>query len=383
VTSYLLILALLVVFSAFFSGSEVALFSLRRSDRQLLTQSKGKRDTLLLKTLSRPGRLLATLLIGNESVNVAISSVMAGFVARFFNTGNDITNALWATLLALPVLLCLGEIGPKSIAYGKGLGWARKSVGILWLFDLLVSPIRWVVQLVSNIILGPLTKDKQHAPSKKISEEEFKVLVDAGSAEGEVNDRERRLIHKIFAFGDKTVAHVMRRREKVFALAYELPFARLVKEISTRGYSRVPIYDRTIDNIRGVLYAKDLVVASCQPTPPNRLSELLLEPFWISQTTPLETLFSIFKQGKTHMALVVNEYGTLVGIVTLEDLLEELVGDIKDERELQQSMTLKTRDTLSKKIPRNLVTHLSPKASAALKMEADIEADASMRDTES
>jgi len=317
------------------------MFSLRRSDRELLGQSDRKTDALILRVLGRPRELLATLLIGNESVNVAISAVMAGFIKNFYHSGSELKTAFVATFLALPLLLFFGEIGPKSIAYGKGLGWSRKSVRFLWLFGVIVTPVRIVVRGISGLVLGPLAGNKKdHAD---ISEEEFKVLVDAGSAEGEVNDRERRLIHNVFAFGDKTVAHAMRRRGKVFALAYELPLARLVKEIAARGYSRVPIYDRSIDNIRGVLYAKDLVIASCKQAPPNRLSDLLHEPFWIPQTTPLQSLFPIFKQGKTHMALVVDEYGTLVGIVTMEDLLEELFGDIKDERELQKSMAFKLR----------------------------------------
>tara|TARA_R110002096_G_scaffold423452_2_gene630599 strand:- start:2400 stop:3458 length:1059 start_codon:yes stop_codon:yes gene_type:complete len=345
---YVLVLGLLVVCSAFFSGTEVAMFSLRRSDRELLGQSKRKTDALILKTLSRPRELLATLLIGNESVNVAISAVMAGFIEHFYS-GSELQTAFVATFLALPLLLFFGEIGPKSIAFGKGLGWSRKSVRFLWLFGVAVTPIRIVVRGISGLVLGPLAGKKK--VDSDISEEEFKVLVDAGSAEGAVDDRERRLIHNVFAFGDKTVAEAMRRRGKVFALAYELPLARLVNEIAARGYSRVPIYDRSIDNIRGVLYAKDLVIASCKQAPPDKLSDLLHEPFWIPQTTPLQSLFPIFKKGKTHMALVVDEYGTLVGIVTMEDLLEELFGDIKDERELQKSMASQLRSPTEPVMP--------------------------------
>lgn len=324
------------------------MFSLRRSDRELLGQSERKTDALILRVLGKPRELLATLLIGNESVNVAISAVMAGFVQHFY-TGSELETAFVATCIALPVLLCFGEIGPKSIAFKKGLGWSRKAVRALWLFGLVVTPIRIVVRGISLLVLGPLAGKKRD--DSDLSEEEFKVLVDAGSAEGEVNDHERRVIHNVFAFGDKTVAEAMRRRGKVFALAYELPFARLVKEIAARGYSRVPIYDRSIDNIRGVVYAKDLVIASCKQAPPNRLADLLHEPYWVPQSTPLQNLFSVFKQGKTHMAMVVDEYGTLVGIVTMEDLLEELFGDIKDERELQKSTVSTLRAPTEPGIP--------------------------------
>jgi putative hemolysin len=324
--------------SAFFSGTEVALFSLRRSDRELLAQSKKKRDQLILAQVGSPRRLLATILIGNESVNVAISAVMAGFIGRFFHTGHEVQDALIATFLALPLLLIFGEIGPKTIAYRSALAWSRRCVRILWLFGGLVTPLRIVVRTVADLALRPLSRGKKEAQDE-LSEEEFKVLVDAGSAEGEVDDRERQLIHKVFEFGDKTVANAMQSRRKVFALAYGLPLARLHSEIAARGYSRVPIYDSNIDNIRGILYAKDLVIASCEAKPPERLSQLLHSPLFVPQTTSLERLFSIFKKGKTHMALVVNEYGTLGGIVTMEDVLEELFGEIRDERELQQQMS--------------------------------------------
>ena len=199
--------------------------------------------------------------------------------------------------------------------------------------------MRAVVRAISSVVLGPLGSKK--TGDSELSEEEFKVLVDAGSAEGEVNDRERRLIHNVFDFGDKTVSDAMRRRGKVFALAYELPLARLVKEIAARGYSRVPIYDRSIDNIRGVLYAKDLVIAECEQAPPNRLSELLHEPFSIPRSTPLESLFSIFKQGKTHMAMVVDEYGNAGRHRHHGRPSRRALWRNRDERELQKSMSSK------------------------------------------
>lgn len=326
------------------------MFSLRRSDRELLAQSDKKRDRLVLRLIASPRRLLATLLIGNESVNVAISAVMAGFIGRFFHSGSEVQDALVATFLALPLLLILGEIGPKTVAYRASLAWSRRSARALWFFGALVTPIRIVVRMLADLALKPLSRGHK-APQDELSEEEFKVLVDAGSAEGEVDDRERRLIHKVFEFGDKTVAHAMQGRDKVFALAYGLPLARLHSEVAARGYSRVPIYDRNIDHICGVLYAKDLVIASREPTPPEKLSQLLHSPLFVPQRTSLERLFAIFKKGKTHMALVVNEYGTLVGIVTMEDLLEELFGEIRDEREVQQAVASKLRPPTEPSVP--------------------------------
>jgi putative hemolysin len=319
------------------------MFSLRRVDRQNLLQSGRATDALLVKLLAKPARLIATILIGNESVNVAVSAVMAGMVERLYSGGTELELALMATLIALPLLLLFGEITPKTVAIKTSLGWSRKAARPLWLFGIVVTPIRVVVRLVADAILRPLGVSSGGGLPRGLSEDEFKALVDAGSAEGEVDARERRLIHKVFEFGDKTIAEAMLPASEVFMLSYELPVARLIKEIAAHGFSRVPIYQKSRDNIQGILYAKDLVVQGTGLTAHRKLSELLHEPLFVPQTTPVERLFRIFKQRKIHMALVVNEYGKLAGLVTMEDLLEELFGEIRDEREQQkvQAATLR------------------------------------------
>jgi putative hemolysin len=338
------VLAVLIAASALFSGTEVAMFSLRRADREQMLRSGRKVDALVVRLLTRPRRLIATILIGNEAVNVSMSVVMAGLIERMFHgRASEMELALLAIFAALPLLLFFGEITPKTIAYKTSAGWSRKAARPLWLFGILVSPIRVVVRIVADAIVWPFGGSTQRSGPRDLSEDEFKALVDAGNAEGEVDARERRLIHKVFEFGDKTVADAMQPRDKVFALSYELPVTRLIKEIAARGYSRVPIYQKSRDNIRGILYAKDLVIQGTGLSAPRRLAELLHEPLFVVQTTPLERLFRIFKQRRTHLALVVNEYGKLVGVVTMEDLLEELFGEIRDEREQQKALATRTR----------------------------------------
>lgn len=339
----LVVILILVSFSALFSGTEVAMFGLRRVDRQKMAGSDRRSDALLIKLLSRPRRLIATILIGNESINIAMSAVMAVAVERLFPDRSQTQLALLATAMALLLLLFVGEIGPKTIAFKTPVPWARAAARPLWLFGLVVTPIRLVVTGVAAILIRPLGGRAQRTGPRDISEAEFRALVDAGSAEGEVDARERRLIHKVFEFGDKTVAQAMVPRQRVFALSYDLPLARLTPEVAARGFSRVPIYQKSLDNIRGVLHVKDLLIQSARPAVPpgtRRLSELLHEPLFVPQTTSLERLFRIFKQHKIHMALVVNEYGKLAGLVTMEDLLEQLFGDIRDERELQKARTM-------------------------------------------
>jgi CBS domain containing-hemolysin-like protein len=348
---YLLILGGLVACSAFFSGSEVALFSLRRSDREQLARSSDVTDRRILRLVTRPRRLLATLLIGNESVNIAMSAVMAALVDKLYAGASEMDLALMATFFALPLLLFFGEITPKTIAMGSSRGWSRRAARPLAFFAMLVTPVRLVVRFVAELILRPISGAEPWEGTKDISEDEFKALVDAGSAEGEVDAHERRLIHRVFEFGDKTVADAMQPREKVFSLSYGLPVARLIKEVAARGFSRVPIYQRSLDNICGVLYAKDLVLLSAGHSGKTKLSELLHTPYFVPQTSSLEQLFALFKKGKTHMAFVVNEYGRLVGIVTMEDVLEELFGEILDERELQKSLSSKLREPTEPEIP--------------------------------
>lgn len=341
---YLIVVVVLIAASSFFSGTEVALFALRRVDREQLARSSRASDRLILQLLSKPDRLIATLLLGNEVVNVSLSAVMAGLCGGLF-AGYDLSEvelALVTTFLALPLLLFFGEITPKTVAIKTSVRWAQRAARPLWLFGVLVSPIRGVVRVVARAILRPLGVTGA-GPSRDFGEAEFKALVDAGSAEGQVDAHERRLIHRVFAFGDKSVGEVMLTRDQVFALSYDLAYPQLVREVAARGFSRVPIYQKSRDNVRGLVYAKDLVIREAMEAKSFRLQDILHPPLFVPQTTPVKTLFRIFKQRRIHMALVVNEYGKLVGLCTMEDLLEELFGEIHDEREERKQSTVRPR----------------------------------------
>ena len=171
--------------------------------------------------------------------------------------------------------------------------------------------MRWIVHGVAELLARPLG-GAARPRAADLSEEEFRKLVDAGSAQGQVDARERRLIHRVFECGDKNIGQVMTPRDKVFALAYDLPMARLVKEVAARGFSRVPIYQRSLDNIRGILNAKDLVRATAGQSPARTLSELLSEPLYVPRTTPVARLFTIMKQKKIHLTLIINKYNKLI-----------------------------------------------------------------------
>jgi CBS domain-containing protein len=186
------------------------------------------------------------------------------------------------------------------------------------------------------VVLGPFGAAARQRPAHDLSEEEFRTLVDAGSVQGQVDARERRLIHRVFEFNDKNVGQVMTPRDRIFALSYDLPAQRLVKELAARGFSRVPIYQRSLDNVRGILNAKDLVRTAAGQPLGRPLGELLHEPLFVPRTTPIKRLFLTFKQKKVHMAIVVSEYGKVLGLVTMDDLLAQIFGRLRDERTVLQ-----------------------------------------------
>ena len=327
----------LIVLSGFFAGSEVALFGLRRVEREQLARSGRSVDGVVLRLLAQPRRLVTSVLLGSEAVAMSLAGI--GVVVFGELVPELATPALVALVVAVvaPIVLLVGVVVPRTLAIKAPIAWARAAARPLALFAFLVFPVRWVVQTIVEGLAKVFASGGRSRSAGDLSEEEFRKLVDAGSAQGQVDARERRLIHKVFEFGDKNVGQIMTPRDKAFALAYDLPMARLAKEVAARGFSRVPIYQRSLDNIRGILNAKDLVLATAGQAPARTLSELLHEPLFVPRTTPLARLFRTFKQRKVHMALVVSEYGGLLGIVTMEDLLEQLFGEIRDERDNLQS----------------------------------------------
>lgn len=329
-----------VVIAGFCSGTEVALFSLRRVDREQLANSELAADRRILRALERPRRLIATVLIGNQAFHSILAVAILDVVLTWAPFHSQLANAGLALAIALPPILLLSEVTAKTVAAKAPLAWARIASLPIGLLSLVATPVRWVLSLASEVVLRPLGASARTRPARDLSEEEFRTLVDAGSAQGQVDARERRLIHRVFEFSDKNVGQVMTPRDRIFAVSYDVPVQRLAKEIAARGFSRVPVYQKSLDNIRGIVHAKDLVRAVATGQPLGRpLGELLHEPLFVPRTTPVKRLFLTFKQKKVHMAMIVSEYGKVLGLVTMDDLLAQIFGHMRDERaELQNSI---------------------------------------------
>jgi putative hemolysin len=325
----IVIAAVCVLVSALFSGTEVALFALRRVDREQMARSQRGADKRVLALLQQPRLLITTVLLAKESVNAVLTVMVLQVIAR--ELASPWVVGLVTIAAMIPVVVLAGEVTPKTLALKAPLAWARTTAGPLALFTALVMPVRWLIGGFVEIVLRSFGAAPRPG-NRDLSEEEFRILIDASSAQGQVDARERRLIHKVFEFSDKNVGQIMTPRDRVFALSYDLPTARLLKEVAARGFSRVPIYQKSLDNVRGILNAKDLLRPAVGQVA-RTLGELLHEPLFVPRTTPIKRVFLTFKQRKVHMAIVVNEYGKVLGLVTMDDVLAQLFGTLRDERE--------------------------------------------------
>jgi putative hemolysin len=325
--------AVLLLMSAFFSGTESALFSLTRVQRERMRQSGRRVDRAILALLERPRRLIATILLGNELVNVTIATLIATIVARAFGRLNQTEQVVVSTVIALPALLLFGEITPKSVALRVPEGWARLAARPIALIAHLVAPVRWIVRGVADGVLWLLGQRPRGTPTEALKEAEFRALVDVGSEEGEVQAAEQRLIHKVFEFGDRVVGDIMTPMEQVVSFPYEWSLQRILEAVQKSRFSRLPIYRRAKDNVVGVLFAKDLVGLARGQGSSRTLGDLLMAPYYVPKATKCDVLLRQMQRRKTHMAVIVNEYGRTIGLCTMEDLLEELFGEIADEKE--------------------------------------------------
>ncbi|MFQ5803463.1 MAG: hemolysin family protein [Candidatus Methylomirabilales bacterium] len=323
---HLIGLLFLLFLSAFFSASETALFSLSQLRLQRLSQAEPKRGGWVLKLLERPTRAIVTIQIGNELVNVTASVVMTSLVLYLWGPQH-----VWLSVLfVLPLILIFGELTPKRAAFAHAERISCLVAHPLTLFSHLITPLRAIIKRLVDLCLRVLGVPAILSPSG-ISEDDFKVILDVGRQEGVVEPTEHKMIERALAFAEVRVRQVMTPRSDMFCLDVNLSFGEAVEWTKKTAFSRIPIYHETVDRTVGILHAKDLLVAKAEGSPPPTLSSLLHPPFFVPETTRIDTLLKEFQRRRQHMAIVVNEYGGISGLVTLEDLLEELVGEIADE----------------------------------------------------
>ncbi|MFV9549778.1 gliding motility-associated protein GldE [Algibacter sp. PT7-4] len=318
------LLFLLLLCSALISGAEVAMFSLNRSDIDAGLEQKSKRIEILSQLLERPKKLLATILVANNFINIAIVILFAYLGDFMFGniTSPQIKFVLEVVVVTFLILL-FGEILPKIYASRNNLKFAVLMSYPLKVLDVILSPISLPMRGVTLAIHNKLGKQKSN-----LSVDQLSQALELTSEE-DTTKEEQKILQGIVSFGNTDTKQVMRPRIDIFALNIEQKYLEIMPQIIENGYSRIPVYKDNMDTVEGILYVKDLLPYIDRKQ--FDWTTLLREPFFVPENKKLDDLMAEFQEKKVHLAVVVDEYGGTSGLISLEDIIEEIVGDISDE----------------------------------------------------
>jgi CBS domain containing-hemolysin-like protein len=329
----LIALGVLLLCSAILSGAEAAYFSLGRTRLKELAEQQGEAPGPLTPLLEQPHELLVTLLVGITVVNIGASALAAAIAERLFGA-HGLAIAIAAMVFLLTVF---GEVLPMTLAVEYPLRFASwVSRPVTWL-SMALKPIRVGLGAFTAITIRLVGSERRRG-QPEISEEELRTLVDVGAREGVVERSEREMIHKVFELEDTLVREVMVPRPDMFCLDVTTEPARLLPLLREQLHSRVPVFEETVDQIVGVLYTKDLLPYLAGLPADWSLRQYLHPPYFVPGSKRADALLREFQAKKLHLAVVVDEYGGTAGLVTLEDLLEELVGEIRDEYDEEERL---------------------------------------------
>ena len=326
-----IILILLLISSALISGSEIAFFSLNQTDINELSNN-GKEKNVVVTLLERPRKLLATILITNNFINILIVLLFASLAETLFGDFNISLDLyffavpirfLLEVLLVTFLILLFGEVLPKVYASRNALLFAKKISKFIHTVNILLTPFSMPLIAITKWV-----EQKFGSKASKFSVETLSQALELTSQDATSKD-EQKILNGIVNFGNTETVQIMKPRIDVFALSDTETYEEVLSKILTNGYSRNPVYSENIDNIIGVLYAKDLLAHLNKKT--FDWQTLLREPFFVPENKKLDDLLADFRAKKNHLAIVVDEYGGTSGVVTLEDVIEEIVGDINDE----------------------------------------------------
>ena len=325
---------LLIIFSAFISGAEVAYFSLDTSELEELEED----GETVLKLLKKPNQLLATILIANNFINVGIVVISAFLtsIAISFPEGSSL-EFVFQVIVITSLLVLFGEITPKIYANNNPISFALKMAKPLVFLEKIFYPLSYILVTTTSFI------DKRLAAKQtEISIEEISKALDI--TEHESKEEERRILRSIVEFGNTDVKEIMKSRVDVLAIDKMIKFPDLLKVIVSSGYSRIPVYEEQFDNVLGILYIKDLIPHLDGDEEEFDWLSLCRAPYFVPETKMINDLLKEFQLKKNHLAIVVDEYGGTSGIVTLEDVLEEIVGEINDEFDVDDNIYSKLDD---------------------------------------
>ncbi len=337
------ILIILVIMNAFFAASEIALISLNDNKIRLQAEDGDKKAKILQNLLTEPSKFLATIQIGitlaGFLASAFASETFAEPLVKFLVSVGVPIPEVWlktASMLVITMILSyftlvLGELVPKRLAMKKAEPIARFVAGPLQLLSVLTAPFVKMLTVSTNFFVRLFGVDP-NAEEDQVTEEEIRMMVDVGEEKGAIHVSEKEMINNIFEFNNKTVSDIMTHRTDIAALPIDAGLREVIDFINNEKYSRIPIYEDNIDNIVGVMHSKYVFKFVTNDDTTNfSLKELIRQPYFVPESKRTDELFKELQQNKTHMAIIIDEYGGTAGIVTLEDLIEEIVGNIFDE----------------------------------------------------
>jgi CBS domain containing-hemolysin-like protein len=323
-----IILIILLFLSGFFSSTETALFSISKTKARHLAKNNGKTNMLIKRMKDDPHKLLSTILIGNNIVNIGASALATSVMLDVFpNYAVGLATGIMTFLI-----LVFGEVLPKSVATQNNILIARISIYPIYWLSVLFYP---VIKLLNFIPM--LTGKIRRTP--KVTEEELMTFVEAVEEEGEIKEEEKELIHKIFEFDDTNASEIMTPRADMFVI--EAGEKLNLEDIVKSGFTRIPVIEDDIDHVIGTINIKDLFLHQVTSDTEIDARKIMTKPYFIPENKKLDKLLHQFKIRKHHLAIVVDEHGGVSGLITLEDALEEIVGEISDESDKEEPHIVK------------------------------------------
>jgi CBS domain containing-hemolysin-like protein len=350
----LLAVVLVVAANAFFVAAEYALVTVRRTRLQELDAQGSRRARRVLGLLEQPSRFISAIQLGVTLSSLALGAIGEPVVTRLLQRPLDLLPSSWHTAVATTIAVIvaftiltffhvvMGEIVPKSYTLAHADGVAMTIAWPLGVFQAVFRPFIWALVGASGAVLGWIGLAPPKGISLVHSEEELKMLVTASRQQGVLEEEEQEMLHNVFEFADKDAADVMVPRPDVVAVPVEMPPEQLLRELLGHPYTRYPVYGEDLDEILGILHVRDLFSALHDRGIAGVDVRAIVRPaIFVPETKPLDELLADFRRTSSHMAVVVDEYGSLEGLVTLEDLLEEIVGEIDDEFDLPDAGILR------------------------------------------
>lgn len=341
-------LIILILLNAFFAASEIAFISLNDAKIDMQAKDGNKKAKKIKKMLENPSKFLATIQIGitlagflssafaSEAFASELAPVLHNLVPSVdVSVWNSIAIVLITIILSYFTLI-FGELVPKRIAMKYYEKIAFATIGVIRFISIVTAPFVRFLTFSTNIVSRVFGISGNE--EETVTEEEIRMMVDVGEEKGSIDKEEREMINNVFEFNDKTASEIMVPRKEVYALDMNLSISKVIEEISDNEdfrYSRIPVYDETIDEIKGIVYIKDILLSTKNKS--VKVKNLVKEAYYIPETKPLNELFEDLRKNRKQIAIVVDEYGGTAGIVTMEDILEEIVGEIYDEYDLVEN----------------------------------------------